>query len=290
LIDGWMIKISRAGDITVWLVKGYIQPENYVVAVPYKDRGLKEVPLSYLPCIGREVPLIPRKDIVYEINPFSVFRIRRNELPKSIIEFFDIINVDMIGITGSWALFSEKKHSDVDIIVYTDKPRRLYNTLNELKKDGLIRQCRSYGQMISKVKSHWIVNEYIKNRVLESCYKGVPYTLRILRTLEEVPCSHVVEPLGKVREVVVRLKDVEEAYLIPARYEVNPLKGPSWLLRLSKGLRVFLETWRTRYQELKEGIYRLLDVVVLKEGNEVVLAVDPQGRIEKTAAWSHADN
>ncbi len=293
MIDGWMIKVSMAGSINTWLVKGYVQTTSHIIAIPYKRFcPIIEDLYRFLPCIGREVPLVPRNLVIQEINPFSMFKLRKRELPNKIVEFVEIIDPEEVGLTGSWALNRETSESDIDLLVYTSKPRKLYEEIIKLKTEGFISQCRSPEIMYNKVGSSWIVEDYIKNRVLESCYKGYPYTLRILRFADEKPCSEFLEPLGKISHMIVNIESSEEGYLVPARYKVRVLKGPSWLFRLERvyGLNIVLESWRTRYQELREGIYEVNNVYVVTKENEVILSVDPQGSIRRTASRSYDHN
>ncbi len=288
MIDGWLVKASLGGTVGLWLVKGYVHPEDFIIAIPYKREAL--IPswlVSYLSCIGRYVPLVPRRNVIAEINPFSVFRLREKELPRPILELINILKIDFVGLTGSWALGEENKNSDVDLIIYTSDSRKSFDILKKLKKEKLIFQCRTDYDMLNKVKEQWIVEEYKNDRVLESCYKGVPYTIRFLRFMNEIPCSEAFVSLGRIDKLLVRIIDNNESYLVPARYKIKIIKGPDWLLNFLHGrLEIFLETWRTRYQELKTNVFEILFPDIVLTRDEVVISVDPQGRIRRTDSWN----
>jgi len=293
LIDGWLIRASLYGLVDFWLVKGYVHPEDSVVAVPYRHRSLiVAYRLRFLPCIGREVPLVRRSEIVDYVDPTSAFRVRRRDLPESILELIDILNPEVVGLTGSWALLSERPRSDVDLIVYDKDPLRLYRALVELRDENKISQCRSWEEMRRKISSTWILTEYLRGRLLESCYRGSPYTLRILRRTEPLPCRGSLHPPGRAERLKVFIRSSEESFLVPARYPVTLLEGPAWLLSYvnEKNTRVSHETWRTRYQTLKEGIYIVENSLLVSGESEVIIAVDPQGRVEKTTSRSHASD
>ncbi len=283
MIDGWLLRVSIGGSVNTWLVKGYMHPEGHVVAVPYKKENFAPFWLySYVPCLGRYVSLVPKRNIVVKINPFQAFRLRKNDIPKDILELVEILDAEAVGITGSWALNNEREDSDVDLIIYDENLERVYNMLRKLREDGLIFQCRREKEMFNKVEEPWIVEEYKKVRVLESCYKGIPYTIRLLRSMHEIPCLKIVLPLGNASKLLVKIINNRENYLVPARYEVKILEGPSWITDLQEKFdKIVLETWRTRYQELKTGVYEVLFSDIILDEDEVIISVDPQGKLRK---------
>ncbi len=254
LVEGWIVETNLLGLREFWVVRGYRHPHNHIVASPYVIGGGKvkqydwsTIPIwlvEYIPCIGRVAPLIPRGRIARVIDPESVLKIRRNDIPQAIIELLDIIDPEWAGITGSWAILGEKASSDVDILVYGNH-WEVYRALLDLKGEGRIQPCMINERYI-KVKDKISWSSYIKlveRKVLDSCYKGVPYTIRILRRLEAEICEGMVARVGSYRGPL-KIVETLEPHLTPARYIID-----------IGGLDVLMESWHTRYMELPKGSY-----------------------------------
>ena len=294
MIDGWLVRSSLSGLQIFWLVKGYHHTEDYVVVVPYRvDRHSKLVgsmsilkdylTWKILDCIGWPVPVISRNNIDLVVNPFTALQLRLSDLPSEIVELIDYLGSE-VGLTGSWALGFESPVSDVDLIIYGN-PSHVISVLKELRHYGRIRQCRPTKLIASKVGSEeWMLDHY-KARLLESCYRGVPYTIRILRSLNEAPCTERAYPLGVADNVIVEFKNCDESHLVPAVYKARVISQGYRAKRIIIQNEVTIETWRTRYQELPCGIYELLHPRVTLKNNEVILSVDPGGSL-RPISWS----
>jgi predicted nucleotidyltransferase len=253
-IESWIVESSVLGSRELWMVRGYRHPEDYVVVSPYIIGGSKvkqydwsgvpEWIIKYVPCIGRRAPLLPRRSITRIIDPAGVLKARRNDIPQAIVELLDIIAPEWAGITGSWAVFEEKPSSDVDIIVYGNH-KAIYRVLLDLKVDGVIESCMVEERYL-KVKDRLSWTSYSKLatlKVLDSCYKGVPYTIKILRRLDREPCGDFIVDMGAYRGAL-RIVKTLESHLTPARYIVD-----------IGGIEALMETWHMRYMELPEGLY-----------------------------------
>ncbi len=238
--EGWLLRDAVSGSY--WVVKGYEHPSDRLIVVPYRaSAGGPAVP-EYLPCIGRTA-LTVRRDLVEAIDP--VRALRSASLPGEVHELLDRLGSQWAGLTGSYAINAQGPTSDVDLLVYSDRASDLYGALRDLRADGLIGECNQEIRYL-KEKDSFARSEFLllhPLKLLDSCYKGVPYTLRILRAAEERPCSSRFTSLGFVT-LRGSLKGLEP-YMTPARYVLS-----------SSGVgEVYLVSWRTRYQELPDGVY-----------------------------------
>ncbi|MCX8195490.1 MAG: hypothetical protein N3F67_00165 [Acidilobaceae archaeon] len=246
-IEGWPLRVRAWGVEEIWIARGYRHPVGYIVSTPYR-RGrerLKPYQLSNAPswslrwvdCIGREAPLVKEGEAT-AIDPERALRERRGDLWREVLELLDYLSPEWAGLTGSWAVFAEGPGSDVDLLLYGD----FYSALKDLREEGLVAPCGRF----EKVRDFLSWEDYLKLyrlKLLDACFRGRPYTIRALRTLEEEPCGRPVVYAGRyVGEV--EIVEGREAHLTPARYRA----------RLG-GEEVELESWHTRYAELPEGRY-----------------------------------
>ncbi len=236
-IEGWI-----AGWHGIyWKISGYMHPETGLVAVPYRGKNRLEPttdipwqPKHYISCIGRKVYTIPRHANL--INPYRVLKLRLNDLKDKrpgIVDLLDVLSPEWAGLTGSWAVWSESESSDVDLLVYG---KDVYKTLIDLQREGRIRWCPGKHNL-RLPRLHGI-------QLLDACYLGNKYTIRILKTLDEMECN------GYIRIPIAALTSPAEInpvrpYTVPATYIIH-LEGVG---------RAVMETWHTRYQELAPGRY-----------------------------------
>ena len=270
-IEGWALRTRVAGTEEVWVVRGYRHPEGYLVATPYLRGSIRLTPydlslappwtLRWVDCIGRTVPLLGWRDAEL-LDPERALKVRRGELPAEVLELLDVLSPEWAGLTGSWALFSERGGSDVDLLLYG----RFREALQELREEGLIAPCQ-VEERYKKVKDKFSPEDHAdlsRHRLLDSCYKGKPYTIRALRTLEPEPCSVRVEYLQEY-EGEVELVDASDSFFLPARY----------VARLGTQ-EVILESWHSRYAELPPGRYRA-SLRLSLEGGQVKASPDIKG-------------
>jgi predicted nucleotidyltransferase len=254
-VEGWIVETNLLGLRELWVVRGYRHPHGYLVVSPYVMGGRRvkqydwgSVPgwlLSYIPCIGRTAPLMPMGRVLRTVDPESVLRVRRNDLPPAVIELLDIMGPEWAGITGSWAVMGESPGSDVDLLVYGNH-WEMYRALLDLRSEGKVKPCmvaERYSKVMDKI-SWSSYSKLVEHRVLDSCYKGIPYTIRILRRLDVEPCEGMVARIGVYRGPF-RVVEAVEPHLTPARYLVE-----------IGGVEVLMETWHTRFMELPKGLYR----------------------------------
>lgn len=266
MIDGWIVRAVWAGISAYWVVKGYEHPEWGVVAVPYRVMG-ERYPAAWYPhvfpgvdawldCMGRRVPVLPLNRIVNVIDPGVALRLRWLDLPAAARELAE--HVEAEGLTGSWAVAVEGRGSDVDLISFN---REAYRALRDLAVEGLLTPCPR--------RPKWGPRAPRRRSLLDACYKGVPFTLRILRVRYRKPCTAKRWLLGRYKGGAV-LRDIGESHLIPARYElVAPGIGS-----------LTLETWHTRFQELPEGAYNVDVAVYYSEGEGLIASPDIDGGME----------
>ena len=277
-----------------------MHPDDGLVVAPYRlGSSMLRVAAGNLPssmiletrrvdCIGWPVTVIRQRDILEVIDPYIAFKFRKADLPNQILELIDLLGVEA-GLTGSWAINAEGPLSDVDLVIAPgSRVRDIVRTLKELHEEGLIRQCRDRELIESKVgnEAYWLIAHY-RSRLLESCFKGYPYTIRLLRYTAPKPCSRMAYGLGYFTGVI-EIVDSEESRLVPARYKVRVTKYPPQLQHLISDT-IILESWRTRYQELPSGFYIVYNARLTFTEEGTVLAVDPQGKLWPADPWSSAD-
>ncbi|MEM0340467.1 MAG: hypothetical protein QXV55_02435 [Acidilobaceae archaeon] len=254
-IEGWTVVVSRRGSLDFMVVRGYRHPDWGLIVSPYTifSRRVKSYDFSWVEdilervdCIGRRVPVARYSSVISYIDPEKALKVRRDELDSRVLELIDVISPEWSGLTGSWATFSENLKSDVDLLIYSD-PEEVYKVLRDLREERSIAPC-DLEKRAKKIEDLLDLRYYeliSQTRLLDSCYKGYPYTLRVLRTLEREPCSALVYNLGRY-EGMLRIKNALGAFAVPALYEVE---------LIDIGLKAVLETWHTRFAELPKGFY-----------------------------------
>jgi len=213
-----------------------------------------------------------KSDIIDCVNPRIALRMRWNRLPKVIRSIIERLDYEWIGLTGSWALGLEGPQSDVDLLVYGNT---VYDSILDLANRGLIKPCPP---RYDRVKEAFTSMLY-PLKLVEACWEGVRVTLRILRSITRLPCKRRI-PLGPFK-AIVELIDIGESHLVPARYRVRVINlhhGP----RVSE---VVLETWRTRYQELPPGLYKVAGDAWLEE-DSIIVSPDIGGSMAPYS-WEH---
>ncbi len=257
LVDGVIVLASIWGTPTYYMVKGYTHTDGYITALTYRlpncAKPTNPARLVYHPCLGSRVPALSRDKVLYKVQAG-----RQASLPPRIRgfleEFSSLLGLEQAWVTGSHAIGCEGPSSDVDIIApYNPEAPR---ALRDLAEEGLISQCQAE-RVLSKRATQGpggvaLDKARIGSSLLDSCYKGVPYTLRLLTSLWEEPCRDPLVPLGRARLLV----EVQggSPYTVPARYEALVVKALMWKWgRVPR--RVWVESWRTRYQELAPGAY-----------------------------------
>jgi hypothetical protein len=225
--------------------------------------------LEELECMPRLVPVIRWHEITACLNPARALKERWSQLPGGVRYILGKLDYEWVGLTGSWALGLEQASSDVDILIYGDN---VYDSLVALAEKGLVTPCPSRRDRVSDP----LTSMLYPLKLVEACWAGVRVTLRILRWPTRMPCRRRIS-LGRFR-AVVRLIDVGESHLVPARYKatvIKPLEGPSVE-------RVVLETWRTRYQEMPPGVYEVDGAAWVEEGS-IVVSPDIGGKVAPKA-------
>lgn len=239
-VDGFII--YTADPPLYWLVKGYEHPEGAVIAVPYRTpwgarldpAGFRRLApiiqsrIRYLPCIGREAPVVELRDIAWAPDPSAALKLVR--LPSRIAFLLEALDPEWAGLTGSRLLGADGEGSDYDILVYPRDAASAVDALLGVWRRGLVEPCARRGGRSSP---------------LDACAGGSGYTIRILRTLEPQPCRGVRPSMGWWSGFLEIVDAGVESFLVPARYTAR-----------APGLgEIILETWRTRFQALPKGCY-----------------------------------
>ncbi len=273
-IEGWIVRTIYNGVPVYWKISGYRHYGRYRVAIPYRY-GSRRIPpeqydrlplpgLTHLECIGRKAYLVDVKHATI-YSPEAVLKQRIRDLGskgKVVNLLLESGVVEWIGLTGSWALFMETMESDIDLLVYTRSPDKLYKILYEEALDGGISPCRGrYNTGLSYIHGF---------RLLDACYKGIKYTLRLLIRLEDEDCCcKTIYRVGSIRGSMEILYAISP-YTVPATYAVY-IRGLG---------RVILETWHSRYQELSPGAYKASLDVFYDKSRGIIVSPDLGGSIE----------
>lgn len=263
LVDSFII--YTANPPLFWLVKGYEHPEGSVVAVPYRTPwGTRLDPAGYrrlapiiqgrirfLPCMGREAPVVEVREIVWVPDPSAALKLSR--LPSRIASLLEALDPEWAGLTGSRLLGAEVGVSDYDILVYPRDAASAVDALLRFWRRGLSEPCTRRGGRSSP---------------LDACAGGTGYTIRMLRTLEPLPCRGVRPFLGWWSGFLEIVDAGVESFLVPARYRARAL-----------GLgEIVLETWRTRFQALPKGCYQAR-IELFLEGDSILGTPDLGGML-----------
>ncbi|MCE4602882.1 MAG: hypothetical protein F7C08_01210 [Desulfurococcales archaeon] len=245
-IEGWIIRGLLGGVTIYWKVSGYMHPPGELVVTPYRIENRRVDPghkpfgagVRYMPCIGRPVN-VERRGAGVEVDPSHILKLRLGDLKVArphIVELLEILNPEWAGLTGSWAIFQESKHSDVDLLAYQGDGWDIYKALEDLKDEGLVTHCPGrYHANVKRIHGH---------QLLDACYKGQRYTLRILETIEARECTGYTVPHGWIHARIT-IEEPLAPHRVPALYRAT-IEGMG---------RVVLETWHTRYQEIAPAIY-----------------------------------
>jgi len=256
-VDGTLFYYHTGHSTILALTHGYEHPSWGVVASPYRSLDCNSASARmtgtvFLPCMGRRVPVARKDRILSVLRPEDAFTRLPSPLRRVIVDFVEALGVGWAGLTGSWAAGCGGRSSDVDIMVFYDED--LPRALSDMKSAGLISQCKT--SLVKEKRGTrpdiGVDQQYIEESLLDSCYRGTPYTLRPITRLEETDCARPRTPLGRVR---VRGVIVEgERFRVPSRYTLKI----SYSSRELPGKTLILESWRTRYQELPPGWYTVI--------------------------------
>ncbi|MCE4600095.1 MAG: hypothetical protein F7C38_00815 [Desulfurococcales archaeon] len=248
-IDGVIVEANVAGMPAFYLVKGYAHPEHHLVVQPYRYPDCRRNPpahIYYNRCLGVETTMVPRVRILRTIRPEAAVKVLPERVKPRIQELIEVLGLEWYGVTGSYALNCEGPSSDVDVLgLY--RPG-LLGALWDLARDGLIRQCKRRDVLAKRSRGPGglaLEASRIEESLVDSCYRGQPYTLRLVTSIWEEPCDRALIPYGYV-ELAGWMKPLGEPITVPTRYRID-----------TGSATVIVETWRTRYQEIKEGRYRV---------------------------------
>ena len=277
VVDGFIIRYVWHGHVSLAYARGYEHPAGGIIAEP---RGPAPPP-TRIPCIGRRATLIPLSRIVSVVSPWMAWKIalERGEIPAAIRLLAEELGGSLVGLTGSRALGRSRASSDYDILMVPDDPWEAHKSLRALQRRGIVRQC-SVERILSKRRGRSDIGvdpSHVDASPVESCIKGTPYTLRLLRRSRPRLCEHWEQryvTLGRTRIEAMVASEGPESILVPARYRIRALRGPI------RGENLVLETWRTRYMNLAPGRYTLAgDLILDTRRGSLILSPDLWGGV-----------
>ncbi len=269
IVEGFYFKIY---DDTIFYVKGVSHPVDRVVAFPkyirseHGDRttysGIRytkiadiaseyrfvlEMYSSYIvydDYFGREVVLVPLKDIVELYNPIDkALKIIVDRHAKSVLMdardmLTDIINstgVKNIGISGSILVDLYRDDSDIDIVVLNESDgRKVYSFLSEtIDRPGS--KIRKYSEdSLARLYINRVIEtpigfkEFVaqeRRRVLEGLYRNREYFIRLIdrSNTDDIYGVYRCRKLGGAT-MMLRVVDAKRSIYTPCRYGVEVLK------------------------------------------------------------------
>lgn len=278
-VDGVVFEATVAGIPGYYMVRGYRHPPGRLLVEPYRVSGCRGRPVAvreYVHCLGVYAYTVPRKSVVRILSGPKSLSTLPLRVRRVIGDFVDRLGLEWAGVTGSYAVGCERQDSDVDILGLYRKG--ILKALRDLYEDGLIHQCKMGDVMAKRGRGPGGValdHERIERSLTDSCYRGIPYTLRLLTVLQDAECTDTLTPLG-VFDGILYLEPVGEPITVPTRYMgiPAPTTPAGWAGE------IIVETWRTRYQELPPGYYRVRGLVRLDCHGHTILSPDHGGVIE----------
>ncbi len=273
IVEGVPVLASTKWGPVWFIARGYSHPMHGVVAQPYRSPDCSKPPpleRSWVQCLSTRYWLVNRGMIIHVVDPEASLTRLPSRLGETVREFAELLELEYVGVTGSYAVACEKPESDIDLVAYASPG--VLGVLRDLWSEGKIAQCKHSSVVEKRIAgSHprdvSLDPGHIEASLTDSCYKGVPYTLRLLRRLVEAPCPRRAR-VGYYEGPLTLEESGEDSILVPARYAARaPRLG-----------RLILETWRTRYQLLEPGAYRVR-VELYLEGDTLVATPDHGGYI-----------
>ncbi len=294
-VDSCILGSSR-GFLEYYYVRGYEHPIRGYIVEPYrgatcggKRRGNQILAVeNTIPYFGRSVYLLDLSDVHNVINPLSALEVTYSYFPARIRSLIEALASYQVGLTGSWAIGCEKRDSDIDLVIY-EFDEDLIRILQRYADQGLIKQCRSLNLIIRKRNGRRDISTlyaHVANSLLDSCFQGVPYTIRILRRNEPQIINELENRYIKLgsTSIFVKIENTGiEGYLTPARYRSKILRildQDSIAMHSIK--EVLIESWRTRYTEIRPGNYIVKGELFLDLWEDIIiLSPDFEGGIWK---------
>ncbi len=297
-LEGYLI---RHIDGSIWTVKGCYHPDDGYVALPRFVDGIKAKRLNdslkvvsryyrhyikYLPELGREVPIVPLKDVAEVINPLTVINRLRNlkgNLVRASVELLELVISGcncLAGFSGSLAggYFNESS-SDIDIVVYSNHVR-CYELIRRLRLEGILKPM-SEGEAlkefieVSEGSDLKLVN-LMRKRNLQGVFKGYRYTLRLVRCdRNPILTDYVVIPNN---DLVVKVVDTDFPYITPTTYVCEVIKSTNHIYNFQN---TTLLTHRIRYTEIEIGTLLMIKGSIYLSGDTSLINLDlPDTRVE----------
>ncbi len=258
LVDGVLLLAGTEQGVAWYRVAGFHHHRDRVYAIPYRktdcrphSRGIR----AWSQCLGIHAPMLPRGAVVDVVAP-RPSTVLPPGIHRVLGEFLSKLGFDEseVFVTGSHAVGCAGEGSDVDIVAPYSSG--VIEELRVLRGRGLVSQCR-LGTVASKrgrgPGGVALDEDRIMESLLDSCYRGVPYTLRLLQRSVEGECLGARVPVGEAR-IVAELIPLSP-YTVPALYRLRVLHAENDVV--DRGIDITLVTWRTRYQELPRGVYRV---------------------------------
>ncbi|AFZ71065.1 nucleotidyltransferase family protein [Caldisphaera lagunensis DSM 15908] len=208
-----------------------------------------KIKMIYDPIYRTQMPYIKQENILIYNNPKSVFKeiflnssngLRYNE--ESIFNLINELDIDNIGITGSYALGMQFEGSDIDLVIYGEKNSELFYDI--FKNKAKIIECKNSfgGVIINGPCIPWRRGLY-KNKAYS--WTGVPENIashcNALNNYNRIEIPNKVKdlnitiPEGQIGALLYPpcVKDVNGRYVISFEYNAGYLLYMGGNLKIS---------------------------------------------------------
>ncbi|MCE4618949.1 MAG: nucleotidyltransferase domain-containing protein [Desulfurococcales archaeon] len=281
-VDGVIVEAVVEGLPGYYMVRGYTHTPRYVIVEPYKNVNCKGSPKAYtkyIHCLGVATTIIERGNVLRILSMPRTLELLPRSFRGQLEEFIEYLGIEWAALTGSFAVNCERQDSDIDLLALY-KPG-VWRTLRDLYDDGLIRQCKTRHILEKRSRGpggEALSIDRMEKSLTDSCYKGIPYTLRLITSISDYPCYKPLIPLGFI-DVELSLRPIGEPITVPTRYLGK-------VVRVYRGVveernEIVVETWRTRYQELSDGYYRVRGLLRMDDKGRLTIWPDHGGIIAR---------
>jgi hypothetical protein len=288
-VEGWILQ----ADGTVSFVKGcqHPLPRLFVTLRLLGGRKLwsplppvEELPAAYRVeesrCLGGQPALTAdpaRARLLSPLEAVAAVKACSRSICRAALELLELLATsgeDCIGVTGGLA-YSAGSANDIDLVVYTSKPGRVYQLLIDLRAEGRTKPLTRLGHGWGRYDV--LLHEATRTvRVLQGLYGGFEYNVKIVACRKPVRCK----PISHLGSVKARgWLEPLSPFTVPATYRllVESYEGPPLSLEPSS---LLVYTLRLRYTEIPRLRVEVKGSLELWPGRVAVLEPDRGGYVK----------
>lgn len=289
-VEGWLVK----GRDFVGFVKGCLHPLPKLfitLRIIHGKKTWSPLPTTkQLPqglqlvdheCLGGRPALLANPDMVRLVSPVDVAvgvgRECNTPLCQAAIELAEYLQgTGCVGLTGSLAYNATSAH-DIDVVVYSREPARVYERLRRLRSENLTEPLRGIGKSWSR-RDTVLHRAIMGRRLAMGLFKGFEYNVKIVPCLQPEECRPI-RYLGHV--TLEGVLTPVSSYTIPAIYTLE-VQGQEYHAGDVRCRRLTLYSLRLRYTEIPRAIVRVRGALEIWDGENCVVVPDVGGWVEVT--------